>query len=206
MGQGNYQLVAKSETGETQSQTVTLKEDQVKMEAQEGSTEAAAADAEETTVKKKKKKVVKKKKKKEAEKEVKPPELSSYLKNFIKKEGEQVELKCRLEDEMEEGSECTVKWFLNEVEFESSDRILLSFDGIYASCVIAKCTMEDQGEYKVVFENSAGKDESVGKITVKPLPVEKPKKDEEKRWRRKRPSLRRSSIRCPFQRRVRKSQ
>merc|ERR1712083_439779 len=166
--QGNYQLVAKSETGETQSQTVTLKEDQVKMEAIEGSTEAAAGDAEETTVKKKKKKVVKKEKKKEVEKEVKPPELSSYLKNFIKKEGEQVELKCRLEDEMEEGSECTVKWFLNDVEFQSSDRILLSFDGIYASCFIAKCTMEDQGEYKVVFENSAGKDESVGKITVKP--------------------------------------
>merc|ERR1712156_1012843 len=31
--QGSYQLVAKSETGETQSQTVTLQEDQVKMEA-----------------------------------------------------------------------------------------------------------------------------------------------------------------------------
>ena len=29
-------------------------------------------------------KVVKKKKKKEAEKEVKPPELSSYLKNFVR--------------------------------------------------------------------------------------------------------------------------
>merc|ERR1711962_926742 len=38
--QGSYQLVAKSETGETQSQTVTLQEDQVKMEAADVSPEA----------------------------------------------------------------------------------------------------------------------------------------------------------------------
>merc|ERR1711879_807147 len=53
--QGSYQLVAKSETVETQSQTVTLQEDQVKMEAAEGTADTvdAAAAAEETTVKKK---------------------------------------------------------------------------------------------------------------------------------------------------------
>merc|ERR1712179_112197 len=54
--QGSYQLVAKSETGETQSQTVTLQEDQVKMEAAEVTAEAEAqAASEESTVKKKKK-------------------------------------------------------------------------------------------------------------------------------------------------------
>merc|ERR1712226_1645235 len=76
--QGSYQLVAKSETGETQSQTVTLQEDQVKMEAAEVSAEAEAASVASTeeSVKKKKKKVVKKKKKKEEEK-VPKPELSS---------------------------------------------------------------------------------------------------------------------------------
>ena len=80
--QGSYQLVAKSETGETQSQTVTLQEDQVKMEAAEGTaeTESVTATEEVTTKKKKKKKVVKKKKK---EKEVIKPEVSSYLKNFV---------------------------------------------------------------------------------------------------------------------------
>merc|ERR1711915_455002 len=41
--QGSYQLVAKSETGETQSQTVTLQEDQVKMEAAEASLETETA-------------------------------------------------------------------------------------------------------------------------------------------------------------------
>merc|ERR1712130_799361 len=83
--QGSYQLVAKSETGETQSQTVTLQEDQVKMEAAEASPESVSAvtATEDTTVKKKKKK-----KKKEVEKEVIKPEISSFLKNFIKKEGE----------------------------------------------------------------------------------------------------------------------
>ena len=39
--------------------------------------------SEESTVKKKKKKVVKKKKKKEEVKEVKAPEIASYLKNFV---------------------------------------------------------------------------------------------------------------------------
>ena len=82
--QGSYQLVARSETGETQSQTVTLQEEQVKMEA----AEQAAADTvdtavveQEETVKKKKKKVKKVKKKKE--KEVIKPEISSFLKNFV---------------------------------------------------------------------------------------------------------------------------
>merc|ERR1711909_257653 len=50
--QGSYQLVAKSETGETQSQTVTLQEEQVKMEAAEASPESVSAATEETSVKK----------------------------------------------------------------------------------------------------------------------------------------------------------
>merc|ERR1712066_308834 len=72
--QGGYQLIAKSETGETQSQTVTLQEDQVKMEAAEVSAEAEAASVASTeeSVKKKKKKVVKKKKKAEEEEKVIP--------------------------------------------------------------------------------------------------------------------------------------
>merc|ERR1712038_1024981 len=82
--QGSYQLVARSETGETQSQTVTLQEEQVKMEAAEGAADVvdSVTAQEDTTVKKKKKKVVKKKKK-EVEKEVIKPEISSFLKNFV---------------------------------------------------------------------------------------------------------------------------
>merc|ERR1712152_36177 len=48
--QGSYQLVARSETGETQSQTVTLQEEQVKMEAAEASPESVSAATEETSV------------------------------------------------------------------------------------------------------------------------------------------------------------
>ena len=55
---------------------------QVKMEAAEVSTETKT-DSSEETIKKKKKKVVKKKKKKEDEKEIKAPEIASYLKNFV---------------------------------------------------------------------------------------------------------------------------
>merc|ERR1712228_821649 len=175
--QGSYQLVAKSETGETQSQTVTLQEEQVKMEAAEASPESVSAATEETSVKKKKKKVVKKKKKKEVEKEIPKPELSSYLKNFIKKEGESIEMKCRLEEEYEEG-DIEMKWYFNDTLIESSDRCMIPFDGTYATLFIASCTMEDMGAFKVVFSNKSGSDESTGKVTVKP--DEKKKKEEKK--------------------------
>merc|ERR1712039_684640 len=187
--QGSYQLVAKSETGETQSQTVTLQEDQVKMEAAEVAPEAEAASVASTeeSVKKKKKKVVKKKKKKEEEKVIPKPELSSYLKNFIKKEGESIEMKCRLEEDYEEGEWPTMTWYFNGEKIESSERCLISFDGTYATLFIASCTMDDMGDFKVVFENKSGSDESTGKVTVKPKPVEKKAADENKKKEEKKP-------------------
>merc|ERR1712128_107105 len=181
--QGSYQLVAKSETGETQSQTVTLQEEQVKMEAAEASPEADSVSAatDETSVKKKKKKVVKKKKKKEVEKEIPKPELSSYLKNFIRKEGESIEMKCRLEEEYEEG-DIKMTWYFNDEVVESSDRCMITFDGTYATLFIGSCTMDDMGSFKVVFENKSGSDESTGKVTVKP---DTTKKKEEKKEEKK---------------------
>merc|ERR1712233_69792 len=170
--QGSYQLVAKSETGETQSQTVTLQEDQVKMEAAEVSAEAEAASVASTE------ESVKKKKKKEEEKVIPKPELSSYLKNFIKKEGESIEMKCRLEEDYEEGEWPTMTWYFNGDKIESSERCLISFDGTYATLFIASCTMDDMGDFKVVFENKSGSDESTGKVTVKP---DENKKKEEKK-------------------------
>merc|ERR1711915_176098 len=146
--------------------------EQVKMEAAEASPESVSAATEETSVKKKKKKVVKKKKKKEVEKEIPKPELSSYLKNFIKKEGESIEMKCRLEEEYEEG-DVGMKGYFNDTLIESSDRCMITFDGTYATLFIASCTMEDMGAFKVVFSNKSGSDESTGKVTVKPKPVEK---------------------------------
>merc|ERR1712038_1230026 len=179
--QGSYQLVARSKTGETQSQTVTLHEEAVKMDAAEGTAEVDSVTAtEDTSVKKKKKKVVKKKKKKEVEKEVIKPEISSFLKNFIKKEGESLEFKCRLEEDYEEG-DIKMTWYFNDQVIEASDKYMITFDGTYATLFIASCVMEDMGEYKCHFENSAGTDETTGKVTVKPIdkpkPVEKPKEE-----------------------------
>merc|ERR1712083_1242126 len=159
---------------------VTLQEEQVKMEAAEASPESVSAATEETSVKKKKKKVVKKKKKKEAEKEIPKPELSSYLKNFIKKEGESIEMKCRLEEEYEEG-DVKMTWFFNDTEIESNDKYMITFDGTYATLFIASCTMEDMGNFKVLFENKSGSDESTGKVTVKPKPVEKKEEKKEEK-------------------------
>merc|ERR1712227_588699 len=133
-----------------------------------------------TSVKKKKKKVIKKtKKKKEKEKEVIKPEISSFLKNFIKKEGESLEFKCRLEEDYEEG-DIKMTWFFNDEEITASEKYMITFDGTYATLFIASCEMSDMGEYKCFFENSAGSDETIGKVTVKPKPVEKPKEDENK--------------------------
>ena len=60
-------------------------------------------------------------------------------------------------------------WYFNDQEIEASDRYMITFDGTYATLFIASCVMEDMGEYKVVFENSAGTDETTGKVTVKPV-------------------------------------
>merc|ERR1712066_369810 len=71
---GVYELVAKNAEGEMQSQTVELTSDQVKMSLQ------AQEEAEQ------------KKKKKTAEKrEILAPEISSFLRNLILKEGENIE-------------------------------------------------------------------------------------------------------------------
>merc|ERR1712079_558717 len=87
---------------------------------------------------------------------------------------------CRLEEDYEEG-EVKMTWFFNDQEIEASDRYMITFDGTYATLFIASCVMEDMGEYKVVFENSAGTDETTGKVTVKPKPVEKKVEDENKK-------------------------
>merc|ERR1712111_166676 len=169
--QGAYQLVARSETGETQSQTVTLQEEQVKMEAAEGAADVvdSVTATEDTSVKKKKK---------EVEKKVIKPEISSFLKNFIKKEGESLEFKCRLEEDYEEG-EVKMQWYFNDQEISGGDKYMITFDGTYATLFIASCVMDDMGEYKCVFENSAGRDETTGKVTVKP-DESKRKKEEPK--------------------------
>merc|ERR1712107_649308 len=107
------------------------------------------------------------KKKKEKEKEVIKPEISSFLKNFIKKEGESLEFKCRLDEDYEEG-DIKMQWYFNDKEIEANDKYMITFDGTYATLFIASCEMEDMGEFKCKFENSAGTDETTGKVTVKP--------------------------------------
>ena len=77
-------------------------------------------------------------------------------------------MKCRLEEDYEEG-EVTMTWFFNGQKIESSDKCMITFDGTYATLFIAACTMDDMGEFKVLFENKSGADESTGKVTVKPV-------------------------------------
>merc|ERR1712066_178491 len=114
---GVYELVAKNAEGETQSQTVELTTEQVEMslKAQE-----EAADSKAKKKKKKKKKTVEKK-------DLPAPEISSFLRNYILKEGENIDMKCRLEEEIEEG-DVEVTWTHNEKVISSSDRVQLTFD------------------------------------------------------------------------------
>ena len=60
-------------------------------------------------------------------------------------------------------------WFFNDEEITASDKYMITFDGTYATLFIASCEMSDMGEYKCFFENSAGSDETIGKVTVKPV-------------------------------------
>ena len=47
--------------------------------------------------------------------------------------------------------------------------MMITFDGLYATLTVMVCNMSDAGMYKVVFENAKGKDESTGKLVVKPV-------------------------------------
>merc|ERR1712156_933509 len=157
---GNYELLATTSEGQQEKQMVALTEEAI--------VASLAAQPDEGDAKpKKKKKIVKKKKKKEEKKQVQKPELSSYLRSLIKKEGESIDLQCRLEEEMEEG-ECKVQWFFNDTEVEDGEEFVLTFDGTYAKLFIARCKMEHMGKFKCVFSNEAGSDETEGKVTVKP--------------------------------------
>merc|ERR1712025_1349494 len=162
---GVYELVAKNAEGETQSQTVELTSEQVEMslKAQEEAAESKAKKK-----KKKKKTTVKKK-------EIIAPEISSFLRNQILKEGENIDMKCRLDEEIEEG-DVEITWSFNDKVITNSDRIQTSFDGTFAKIFIACCKMEDMGKYKCHFKNEKGEDSTEGKVTVKPAPkAEAPK-------------------------------
>merc|ERR1711976_135594 len=164
---GVYELVAKNNEGETQSQIVELTAEQVKLslQAQE------EAEAKKAKKKKKKGKTVKKK-------EVIKPEISSFLKNQIIKEGESLELKCRLDEEIEP-DDVTVTWWFNDNEIAESERIDMTFDGTYAKLFLACSEMSDAGVYKCKFQNEQGEDETQGKVQIKPAPkIEEPKEEE----------------------------
>merc|ERR1739844_342738 len=102
------------------------------------------------------------------------------------KEGESIEMKCRLEEDYEEG-EVQMTWFFEDQPIEAGDKYHITFDGTYATLFIAACTMEDMGSFRVLFENKNGTDETTGKVTVKPKPVEKKVEDEKKKKEEKKP-------------------
>merc|ERR1712083_562325 len=163
---GVYELVARNAEGETQSQTVELTSEQVEMSLK------AQEEAAETKAKKKKKK----KKKTVEKKDLIAPEISSFLRNYILKEGEKIDIKCRLEEEIEEG-DVEVTWTFNDKVITSDDRYDITFDGTFAKLYVEHCEMRDMGSYKCHFKNSKGEDETTGKVTVKPEAKKEEKKE-----------------------------
>merc|ERR1712190_665543 len=106
---GNYELLATTSEGQQEKQMVALTEEAI--------VASLAAQPDEGDAKPKKEK-----------KQVQKPELSSYLRSLNKKEGESIDLQCRLEEEMEEG-ECKVQWFFNDTKVEDGEEFVLTFDG-----------------------------------------------------------------------------
>merc|ERR1712113_722174 len=80
--------------------------------------------------------------------------------------GENIEMKCRLDEEIDV-EDVTVTWFFNDKEFTESDRVQITFDGTYAKVFIAGSIPSDAGVYKVKFQNEQGEDETQAKIQVK---------------------------------------
>ena len=59
-------------------------------------------------------------------------------------EGDNIELKCRLDEEMEEGKG-TVTWYFNDTVLEESSSVMLEFDGTFAKLFIAKWVANTKG-------------------------------------------------------------
>ena len=55
----------------------------------------------------------------------------------IIQEGEHIELKCRLSEDMEE-DQGTVTWYFNETVLEESANVMLTFDGCWAKLFLSK--------------------------------------------------------------------
>ena len=55
----------------------------------------------------------------------------------IIQEGEHIELKCRISEDMEEG-QGTVTWYFNDTVLEEASNVMLTFDGTWAKLFLSK--------------------------------------------------------------------
>ena len=162
---GNYELLATTSEGQQEKQMVALTEEAIVASLAAQPDEGDAKPKKKKKIVKKKKKKEEKKQVQKPElssylrslvrrivvsgfKNIQSQQFI-YLHNIyfliknasnifqIKKEGESIDLQCRLEEEMEEG-ECKVQWFFNDTEVEDGEEFVLTFDGTYAKLFIAR--------------------------------------------------------------------
>uniref|UniRef100_K1QEW3 Myopalladin n=1 Tax=Magallana gigas TaxID=29159 RepID=K1QEW3_MAGGI len=90
------------------------------------------------------------------------PRFISKLEDVTVKEGSSLSLKV----EFEQMAEVIVRWFLDESEITSSEEIEIIVENNSTTLLIHDVLPEDEGEYKVVIENSTGMSQTSCYITV----------------------------------------
>ncbi|XP_062972742.1 myosin light chain kinase, smooth muscle isoform X2 [Elgaria multicarinata webbii] len=94
------------------------------------------------------------------------PSFTEQLKDTHIVEGEKLVLQCHVSSD----PPAAVTWTLDGKVIKSSKFIVLSQEGSLCSLTIDKPFPEDEGQYKCIAENTAGKSECACSVLVEPLP------------------------------------
>ncbi|XP_006259476.3 myosin light chain kinase, smooth muscle isoform X1 [Alligator mississippiensis] len=105
------------------------------------------------------------------------PSFTEKLQDTHVIEGEKLVLQCRISSD----PAASVTWTLDDKAIKSSKFIVISQEESLCSLTIEKALPEDEGQYKCIAENAAGRAECVCSVLVdEPSPTKTPKPTEKK--------------------------
>nr|XP_013816024.1 PREDICTED: myosin light chain kinase, smooth muscle isoform X1 [Apteryx mantelli mantelli] len=113
------------------------------------------------------------------------PSFTEKLKDAQVIDGEKLVLQCRISSD----PPAAVTWTLDSKLLKSSKSVVISQEGTLCSLTIEKAVPEDEGEYKCIAENAAGKAECACRVLVEDASSTKTSKPAEKKTKKPKSTL-----------------
>uniref|UniRef100_A0A8B9QE24 Myosin light chain kinase, smooth muscle n=1 Tax=Apteryx owenii TaxID=8824 RepID=A0A8B9QE24_APTOW len=113
------------------------------------------------------------------------PSFTEKLKDAQVIDGEKLVLQCRISSD----PPAAVTWTLDSKLLKSSKSVVISQEGTLCSLTIEKAVPEDEGEYKCIAENAAGKAECACRVQVEDASSTKTSKATEKKTKKPKSTL-----------------